>query len=392
MTNKNSMKNISQLLVLFLMLAQPFGLLGQFGQNPIKSPEINPDNTVTFRIYAPKADTISLVGNWMPFMQSEAMIKGDTGLWTITVGPLAPELYGYQFLVDGVPTLDPSNLQIKRDGTFRVENVLFVRGEDADLYEPKVGPKGTVHQVWYRSPTLDLTRRMFVYTPPGYEQSKNSYPVLYLLHGAGGDEEAWTTLGLTPTILDNLINQGKAVPMIVVMTNGNPNQAAAFPDSPVLEGPEVGTFAMGNQQFEKSLVNDVIPYIEANFRVKKGKANRALSGLSMGGLQTMNTTFQNPELFDYIGVMSMGFADLSRFGIEVKEGERDRQIQDLKAANPKLYWIACGKDDFLYGTVVTMRQELDSAGFQYTYRESTGGHTWSNWRIYLSEFAPMLFK
>lgn len=144
--------------------------------------------------------------------------------------------------------------------------------------------------------------------------------------------------------------------------------------------------------FEKSLVDDVIPYIESHYKVKPNKENRALTGLSMGGLQTMNTTFENPELFDYIGVMSMGFADLSRFGIEVDHSKRGEQIEALKAADPELYWIACGTDDFLYQSVVDMRNELDKHDFDYTYRESTGGHTWSNWRIYLSEFAPMLFK
>ena len=364
----------------------------QFQRNPIISPEIDQDNKVTFRILAPKADEVRLTGNWMPFMQSEPMMKGDTGLWTVTIGPLAPELYGYSFLVDGVNTLDPSNKNIWRDGAFRVESILFVRGAGAELYEPMTGPKGTLHKVWYASPTLDLTRRMYVYTPPGYEDSKESYPVLYLLHGGGGDEDAWTTLGVAPTIMDNLINAGKAKPMIVVMTNGNPDQAAAFTDSPVLPNPSQGGVGMANMKFEQSLVKDVIPYIESHYRVKTGKTNRALTGLSMGGLQTQNTTFMHPELFDYIGVMSMGFADLSRFGIKTDDSQRAEQIAALKTAHPKVYWIAIGKDDFLYESVVTMRKALDEAGFPYTYRESTGGHTWTNWRIYLSEFAPMLFK
>lgn len=366
--------------------------IAQFMQNPIKSPEIGPNNEVTFRIYAPKADSVELVGNWMSQGESVSLVKGDSGVWSTTIEPLSPELYGYRFTVDGVNTLDPSNLEIKRDGTFRVESVLFIPGKESDLYQPQTGPKGTVHQVWYESPTLNMTRRMYVYTPPGYESGNEKYPVLYLLHGGGGDEDAWTTLGLAPTIMDNLINQEKAVPMIVVMTNGNPDQAAAFPDSPEIEVIEAGIMGMANQVFEKSLVNDVIPYIESNFRVKTDKANRAITGLSMGGLQTQNTTFNNPDLFDYIGVMSMGFADLSRFGIEVDESEREAQIEALKKADPKLYWIACGKDDFLIESVVKMRSELDKKGFDYTYRESTGGHTWTNWRIYLSEFAPMLFK
>lgn len=365
------------------------------------SPELHGNNSVTFKIRAPKAENVILSGNWMPMVsdgnqgmkrQTVTLSKNDQGVWATTVGPLEPELYGYTYLVDGVSTLDPSNLKVARDGTFRIESLLYVPGDASDLYWAKPGPKGSVHQIWYESPTLDLTRRMYVYTPPGYEASQDDYPVLYLLHGGGGDEEAWPTLGVAPTILDNLINNGNAKPMVVVMTNGNPSQASAQTISPKLPNVEQSAGGMANMLFEKSLVNDVIPYIEKNFRVKANKENRALTGLSMGGLQTMNTSFENPLLFDYIGVMSMGFADLSRFGIEVDHSKRAQQILSLKEADPKLYWIACGKDDFLYDSVVTMREELDKQDFDYTYRESSGGHTWSNWRIYLSEFAPMLFK
>ena len=383
------MIRISIVFAFFLLL---ISAKAQFQRNPIVSPEISADRQVTFRILAPKADEVRLTGTWMAFGQTELMMRGDTGLWTITLGPLEPELYGYSFLVDGVNTLDPVNKNIWRDGSFRVESILFVRGQAADLYGPKTGPKGTLQKVWYTSPTLQLTRRMYVYTPPGYADSQESYPVLYLLHGGGGDEDAWTTLGVAPTIMDNLINSGQAKPMLVVMTNGNPDQAAAFTDSPVLDKPSQGGMGMANMKFEESLVKDVIPYIESHYQVKTGRAYRALTGLSMGGLQTMNTTFQHPQLFDYIGVMSMGFADLSRFGIKVDHSQRAQQIIALKNASPKLYWIACGKDDFLYESVVTLRSELDKVQFPYKYRESTGGHTWTNWRIYLSEFAPMLFK
>jgi enterochelin esterase family protein len=324
--------------------------------------------------------------------QMVALEKDADGLWTVTVDTMAPELYGYAFMVDGVRTLDPSNKYIKRDGIFSTVSVLYVPGDASDLYKAKTGPKGSVHQIWYDSPALSLTRRMFVYTPPGYNAGNDSYPVLYLLHGGGGDEEAWPTLGVAPTIMDNLINAGKAVPMIVVMTNGNSGQAAAFTESPKLDAPTDVVGGMANMMFEKSLVQDVIPYIESNFRVKKDSENRALTGLSMGGLQTMNTTLANPDMFDYIGVMSMGFADLSRFGVDVNLADRDDDFLALKAAGPKLYWIAVGADDFLYESVVAMRKKLDALGFEYVYRESGGGHTWTNWRVYLSEFAPMLFK
>jgi enterochelin esterase family protein len=265
------------------------------------SPEISSSNDVTFRLKAPTATSVKLSGNWMPMVpntngqgasrQLVDLVKDDKGVWYTQVKALAPELYGYTFLVDGVTTLDPANLKVARDGTFRTESLLYVGGPASDLYWAKTGPKGSVHQIWYDSKTLSLTRRMMVYTPPGYEDSKEAYPVLYLLHGGGGDEEAWPTLGVAANILDNLINAGKAKPMIVVMTNGNPGQAAAIVATPAIPASNLPVGGMGSMLFEKSLVGDVIPYIEGHFRVKKNKENRALTGLSMGGLQTMNTSF-----------------------------------------------------------------------------------------------------
>ena len=195
-------------------------------------------------------------GNQGMIRQTVELAKDDMGVWTTTVGPLASELYGYTFLVDGVTTLDPSNLKVARDGIFRTESLLYVPGEASDLYWAKTGPKGSVHQIWYDSPNLDLTRRMFVYTPPGYHESTEEYPVLYLLHGGGGDEEAWPTLGAAPTIMDNLINSGEAEPMIVVMTNGNPSQASAITVTPKLPNVEPSGNNMASMLFEKSLVND----------------------------------------------------------------------------------------------------------------------------------------
>ena len=389
------------LLSLVLLLAWPLAAQELAQNAPVVSPELATDNTVTFRIQAPNAKDVKLTGNWMPVapdgnggfaQQMTPLEKGESGVWSVALPAMDPEIYTYAFMVDGVRTLDPANKNIVRDGRFSTASVLYVPGVASDLYWAKTGPKGSVEAVWYESPTLGLTRRMFVYTPPGYEDSNASFPVLYLLHGGGGDEEAWPSLGTAANILDNLINAGKAKPMLVVMTNGNPDQVAAFTVSPALESANAGVGGMANMMFEKSLVQDVIPYIEAHYQVATGKENRALTGLSMGGLQTMNTTFENPELFDYIGVMSMGFADLSRFGINIDHSKREQQILALKAAAPKVYWIACGKEDFLIESVVTMRQKLDELGFPYVYRESPGGHTWTNWRIYLSEFAPMLFK
>jgi enterochelin esterase family protein len=302
---------------------------------------------------------------------------------------LPPEFYGYTFLVDGVNILDPSNPQIKRDGV-RNASVLLVPGKESDLYTVKNIPHGTLSKVWYESPTLSLTRRMYIYTPPGYENSKSKYPVLYLLHGGGGDEDAWTTLGRAPVILDNLIAQGKAKPMIIVMTNGNASQAATQGDSPVLPVREVrlpaatgGLAATG--RFEESLVKDVVPYIESHYHVLKDKNNRAIAGLSMGGGHTQRITLTNPDMFAYIGIFSAGTRNVTE--------ELENQFKVLKTKNPKLYWVGCGVDDQLaYLGSRTLTDLLKKDGFNYVFRETPGGHTWANWRIYLSEMAPLLFR
>ena len=357
----------------------------------IISPEILPDNKVTFRLYAPHTIGVAISGEWMSGTNpKENMARNDTGMWTITLGPLQPEFYGYTFIVDGVTVLDPYNPQIKRDG-MRNASVLLVPGAASDLYSVKNIPHGTLSKVWYESPTLNLTRRMYIYIPAGYDMdTKTKYPVLYLLHGGGGDEDAWTTLGRAPVILDNLIAQGKAKPMIIVMTNGNANQAAAQGDSPMLPVQEArppaasgGTPATG--RFEESLVKDVIPYIESHYRVLKDKNNRAVAGLSMGGGHTQRITLSNPDMFSYIGVFSAGTRTVT--------DDLENQFKVLKSSNPKLYWVGCGVDDQLaYQGSQNLTALLKKNGFNYIYRESTGGHTWANWRIYLSEMAPLLFK
>ncbi|OFY43595.1 MAG: hypothetical protein A2Z69_01055 [Bacteroidetes bacterium RBG_13_44_24] len=363
------------------------------------SPEILPDNQVTFRVYSKDAQKVTVSGEWQAgFGASQELVKNDTGMFSLTVGPLAPELYGYTFTVDGVGMIDPNNVQVRRDGS-RYQSFFIIPGTESDLYFHKNGvPHGTVTKIWYRSAVLDMDRRVYVYTPAGYEGGTAKYPVFYLLHGAGGDEDAWTNMGRTAQIMDNLIAQGKAKPMIVVMTNGNANQAGAQNEVPPL--PEVqGEQGMAAYQryagkFEEHLVKDVVPFIEKNFRTFTGKDNRAVAGLSMGGAHTQTITNNNPGMFSYIGVFSMG---IMSFGPQTQdaakiEAERNAKLEILKNSGYKLYWIACGKDDFVYKGVVTLRETLDKLNFKYIYRESTGGHTWANWRIYLSEFAPMLFK
>ena len=356
----------------------------------IKSAEILPDNSVIFRLLSKDAGTIAVSGDWMPgFGTSVPMVKNDTNLWSLTVGPLKPELYSYTFLIDGVRVIDPNNPQVKRDGS-RNESMFMIPGAESDLYTVKNVPHGTLTIVWYESPTLKLTRRMYVYTPAGYEDNQVKYPVFYLLHGGGGDEDAWTTLGRTCQIMDNLISQGKAKPMIVVMPNGNPGQAAAFTDAPVVQAVSA-PYDMGMGLFEESMVKDIIPYVESHYRVIADRDNRALAGLSMGGMQTLTLTGNYPYMFGYIGVMSMGLVDVSTMGLK-PDPDQDTKFEALKNSGYKLYWVGVGKDDFLYKSVQSLRTSLDKHGLKYTYRESTGGHSWANWRIYLSEFAPQLFR
>jgi enterochelin esterase-like enzyme len=356
----------------------------------LKSAEILPDNSVTFRLLSKDASSVAVSGDWMPgFGASVPMVKNDTNLWTLTVGPLKPELYSYTFLIDGIRVTDPSNPLIKRDGT-RNESMFLIPGEESDLYLVKNIPHGTLSKVWYDSPALKLNRRMYVYTPAGYEDNQTKYPVFYLLHGGGGDEDAWTTLGRTCQIMDNLISQGKAKPMIVVMPNGNPGQPAAFTDAPVnpaLPAP----YDMGSGLFEESMVKDIIPYVESHYRVLADRDHRALAGLSMGGMQTLTLTENYPYMFGYIGVMSMGLVDVTTMGLK-PDPDQDSKFETLKKSGYKLYWVGVGKDDFLYKSVQSLRTALDKHGLIYTYNESTGGHSWVNWRIYLSEFAPQLFR
>jgi enterochelin esterase-like enzyme len=364
----------------------------------IRSAEILPDNKVTFRIYSKEATKVTISGEWMEgFGTSENLARNDTGMFSLTVGPLKPELYSYSFTVDGVRIIDPNNVQVRRDGS-RYESFFIIPGPNSDLYINKDGiPHGTVSKVWYKSSVLSTDRRLYVYTPAGYENGKDKYPVFYLLHGAGGDEDAWTTMGRAAQIMDNLIAEGKAKPMIVVMTNGNANQTAAQNDVlpvPVDNAQAMEVYRRYAGKFEEHLVKDVVPFIQKNYRVYTDRDHRAIAGLSMGGAHTQTITNDNPGMFNYIGVFSMG---LMNFGPQTQDPAkvaeiRNAKVEALKKSNPKVYWIGVGKDDFLFQSVVALKADYDKHNFKYTYRESTGGHTWTNWRIYLSEFAPLLFR
>lgn len=362
--------------------AQELRNFSMWNQKPVISPEIQNDS-VTFRLKADYATIVKLSGTWMPnpWGGTIDMTRGENNVWEVKIPCPEPEIYTYNFVVDGVSVNDPQNVMVQRDGS-RYLSMLLVDGERTENYRA-ADKRGTVSHPWYDSAILGINRRLTVYTPYGYETSKKTrYPVLYLLHGAGGDEEAWSSMGRTAQILDNLIEKGLAEPMIVVMPNGNPNQQAAqtfgLPTTELdWRNPE------NRNLYVRSLVEEIVPFIEKNYRTVAKKSHRAIAGLSMGGGHTIAATGMYPHVFDYICPLSMG---------SEKSAELDKQLQGIKKAGYKLYWLACGNTDFLFQQANTLDEALTENGLEHTYFVSEGGHTWDNWRLYLNTFAPLLFK
>ena len=351
-------------------------------QKPVISPEIKNDS-VTFRLKADYATVVKLSGSWMPnpWGGTIDMTRGENNVWEVTIPCPDPEIYTYNFVADGVSVNDPQNVMVQRDGS-RFLNMLLIDGERTKNYKP-ANQRGTISHPWYDSEILGINRRLTVYTPYGYEANpKAKYPVLYLLHGAGGDEEAWSSMGRTAQILDNLIEKGLAKPMIVVMPNGNGNQQAAqtygLPTAQ-MDWRDPST----RNNYVKSLVEEIVPFIEKNYRVVAKKSHRAIAGLSMGGGHTITASGMYPNVFDYICPLSMGAQ---------RTPELDAQLQGIKKAGYKLYWLACGNTDFLFENANELDKALTANGLEHTYYVSEGGHVWANWRLYLNTFAPLLFK
>jgi len=374
-----------------------------FGQGPqLVSPEINSNNTVTFRMSAPGAQKVQITGDFLTQVIETQygtfetqgtvdMVKDERGTWTYTSEVLKPELYTYNMIVDGVKITDPLNVYTIRDIN-NLFNIFLIGGDRADLYKVNKVEHGTVSKVWYDCPTEGIKRRCTVYTPAGYETSGKKYPVLYLLHGIGGDENAWSELGRATQILDNLIAQGKAEPMIVVMTNGNISQEAAPGETS--EGFSVPTMSLPKTMdgYFENAFPDVIKFVESSYRVKADKAHRAIAGLSMGGFHSLYISINNPDTFDYVGLFSAAVDQQQNGGLQSIYADRDQKLDKLFSKNPKLFWIGIGKNDFLYANNTALRAVLDGKKYKYTYLETDGGHIWRNWRIYLSEFVPLLFK
>lgn len=390
------MKRICITLFYSVLIALPPSYAQQalWGGPEIVSPEIHSDNSVTFRFKAPDADEVKLFGDWMPaegwVPGSQPMVMGEDSIWSYTTPPLASDLYSYWLLVDGLRSTDPNNVYLIRDVS-SIFNVFIIGRGQGDYYQVKKVPHGTVARRWYPSPALGMDRRMTIYTPPGYENSNRQFPVLYLLHGMGGDEEAWIALGRTSQILDNLIAQGKAEPMIVVMTNGNAAQEAAPGESSLgFHKPTMRLPQTMEGSFEESFP-DVIGFIENNYRVKAEKSGRAIAGLSMGGFHALHISRYYPNTFDYVGLFSAAIMPHESVRSKVYDNF-DETLNQQMDNGLKLYWIGMGKTDFLYRAGVEYRNKLDEMGMKYTYLETEGGHTWSNWRNYLMEFTQLLFK
>ena len=347
------------------------------------SPEIHDNNSVTIRLYAPNAERVTLVGD---FVDNAAMTRNAEGVWEYTSEPLASELYCYWFNIDGIDHVnDPMNSYVMRDVGSQM-NYFIIPGERGDLYAAQDVPHGTMAKVWAEV-SDGRERRMTIYTPAGYEGGKEKYPVLYLLHGMGGDEDAWTATGRVAEIMDNLIAAGKAESMIVVMTNGCTQHVAAPGYShegmwrPYMSGSMDGSF--------EAMFPSIVEWVDSHYRTKAKKAYRAIAGLSMGGFHAMQISKEYPRMFDYVGLYSAAIFR-GKEGIETYdnlEEKLDRQFSE----GVKLYWIGIGEDDFLYDENVRYRALLDDKGYPYTYCESEGGHIWRNWRIYLSAYAQLLF-
>jgi enterochelin esterase family protein len=360
--------------------AQP----GRAPRGPVVvSPEVKADRRIVFRIHAPKAETVGVFTTDIPGgFRPRPMKKGENGVWEATLGPIDPGTYRYLFSVDGVFVSDSRN-QAVSESNGNAWSVVHVPG--SDFMDTTNVPHGAVARVYYRSSTLNRTRRLHVYTPPGYEAGTEKYPVLYLLHGAGDSDDSWTSVGRANFILDNLIAAKKAKPMIVVMPAGHTGAFSfIMPTSPSKDD------FIGNRKFEDDFLKDIRPYTEKHYRVLTDRPNRAIAGLSMGGAQTLEIAFSRPKDFGSIGVFSSGvvFRTPSEWTKEHKASLED-------AANKeglKLLWFATGSEDFLMSQTKATVNLFKKHGFKPVLKETSGGHTWINWQKYLNEFAPQMFR
>jgi enterochelin esterase-like enzyme len=342
------------------------------------SPEIGSDRRVTFRLVAPKASEVLLSGEFM--RGSTNLQKSANGLWSVTIEPLEPEIYYYNFTIDGVRTIDPGNPDVKTGSTpSTISSILEIRGDTPAFYDGHPVPHGEIRAHWYQSKSLNSLRRLTVYTPPGYERDlQTRFPVVYLFHGANADENAWHRLGRVNLILDNLLAAGKTKPFIVVMPFGYGVPPA-----------NLGAQAQNTAQFSKDLISDVIPFIQSHYRTAVEREQRAVIGLSMGGGQALSIGLEHLELFSYVGGFSAAVGRAADFSKTYGD-----LIANPESANSKLrlLWVGCGTEDGLFGASKSFSDFLTANKIKHTFRETSGAHTWMVWRRYLNEVSPLLFQ
>jgi enterochelin esterase-like enzyme len=345
---------------------------------PINSAEVHHDGTITFRLPAPKAAEVAVNAEFAQGPQR--MEKDEKGVWSVTVGPVAPEIYAYTFTIDGVREIDPNNPNLKT-GVRTTSSLIEIPAAEPAFYDPRPGPHGTVHVHIYESKSLKMTRQVLVYTPPGYEKQKGKYPVLYLLHGSGDTESGWVSIGRANVIMDNLLAEGKAKPMIVVMPFGHPEPAVGFGS---INAPNPDRNA-----FTNDLLDDVMPLVENMYRISSKPDTRALAGLSMGGAQSLNIGLTHLELFHWIGVFSAGMP---------RSGDPEQMFASVfaepSASNRKikLFWIGIGRQDPGFESAQRLTELLHKHEIEHEFHPSEGKHAWTVWRHYLAEFAPRLFQ
>ncbi len=362
--------SLTVVLVAGTLLAQPRGPV-------IESPVVGEDGQVTFRIEAPNARSVVLDAPWAG--EPSRLSQGPEGIWSVTVGPVPPAIYSYTFRLDGVRILDPHNTAVKQWSGGNA-SLVDVRSGDPQPYDLREVPHGSLHVHYYSSEAGGANRRLVVYTPPGYEdEADRHYPVLYLLHGSGDNEASWTDVGRANLILDNLIAEGMAQPMLVVMPNGHP-----VPWSSRRRGLRSGN----TEAFREDLLNAAIPLVESLYRARRDRRQRAVAGLSMGGGQALHCGAGNLDRFAWVGAFSSAAPDPDEDGVAAAFlANPERANLELE-----LLWIGIGREDFLLERNQAFKAALDSAGIEHTYLLTDGGHSWPVWRDYLARFAPLLFR
>jgi enterochelin esterase-like enzyme len=348
---------------------------------PLRSPQVNPDRTITFRVFAPRATAVSVGGDMIQDQPRRPMTRDSAGVWSVTLGPFAPDLYDYTFQIDDVTVPDPVNPSLTL-GPRTASSLIEVPGDSAQPWDARAVPHGTVHINWYHSTALHGLRGVYVYTPPGYEAGTARYPVLYLMHGAGFTQEGWTTTGRANFMLDNLIAEGRARPMIVVMPYGHPQTVTTLG---LNEPPERGADLV-----EQDLLQTVLPLIEHTYRVFTDADHRAIAGFSMGGNQSLTIGLTHPGLFHWVA----GFSAAIPRQPQALETRFAQVLDHPDASNAtlKLLWTACGTDDRVwFPPNEAFARLLDTHGVHHTFVTTPGAHQWQVWRRNFIALAPLLF-